>query len=296
MRSVFLIVFFASSLALRAQQVPEIFGSGLLLKDGVFGFTLSPDGREAFWVESRGGRDTLIIMQSQFLNNKWQPANVAPFSGKSGIWKDIDPVFSPDGKKILFQSNRPSEGKNNAQNDFDIWAVNKMGKGWSAPYRLGNVINTDASESFASISSNGNIYFMKDNPDGHGSSDIYRSEFKNGQYQIPVNVGAPVNTTFRDSNPFISADEDYLIFFSSDSTGFGSVDLYISFMENGRWSAPINLGDQINSVEGEFCPFVHSKQKKLYFARTVTHKNGRRSENIYSVSFDPKNYEAKIKK
>lgn len=283
-----------SSFSLHAQQ-PEIFEPGLLLKDGVFGFTLSPDAQEAFWVESRGGRDTLIIMHSRFVDKKWQSASVATFSGNTA-WKDIDPMFSPDGKMILFQSNRPSEGKSNAKNDFDIWAVTKTSTGWSAPVHLGNVINTENSESFASITSSGSIYFMKDNPDGIGTSDIYHSILKNGAYQTPVNLGTPINTTFRESNPFISPDENYLIYFSSDSTGLGSVDLYISFMEKGTWTAPINLGQPINSDVGEFCPFVHSLQKRLYFSRTVTNPDGRRIENVYSIPFDPKKYRAKNKK
>lgn len=293
MRFTIALLFLFTSIHLASAQRPEIFEPGLLLKDGVFGFTLSPDAREAFWVESKGGRDTLIIMQSRFVNNQWQTPVMASFSGNVGVWKDIDPVFSPDGKRILFQSNRPSAKKDNAKNDFDIWAVDKTATGWSTPYHLGDVINTEVSESFASVTKSGHIYFMKDNPDGIGSSDIYKSVNKKGVYQTPVNLGTTVNASFRESNPFISPDEDYLIYFSSDSTGFGSVDLYISFMENGGWSAPKNLGNTINSEEGEFCPFYHVKQKRLYFSRTITHPNGTRTENVYYTPFNPYDYKTK---
>jgi Tol biopolymer transport system component len=264
-----------------------MFHPGLISDNGVFGFTLSPDGNEAFWVKSNGGRDTLFILQSVKVKGTWTKPKPASFSSTSTSWKDIDPVFSPDGNTILFQSTRPVEGLPDREG-FDIWGVKRTADGWGDPYHLGNVINSDVSESYASIANNGNIYFMKENPDGKGSSDIYVSRFRNGAYQLPENIGNPINTSFRESNPFISPDEDYLIYFSSDSTGHGEVDLYIAHRANGTWSKPVNLGKPINSEVGEFCPFFHKREKRLYFSRTVKTANNRRIENIYSVSFEVK--------
>jgi hypothetical protein len=155
---------------------------------------------------------------------------------------------------------------------------------------LGNLINTDASESFASMAKNGNIYFMKDNPDGKNSSDLWVSSVVNGIYQKAVNLGTPINTTFRESNPYISPDEDYIVYFSSDTTGVGDVDLFISFRKNNQWSKPKPLAAPINTTLGEFCPFVHQKEMKIYFCRTVTNPNGRRTEDIFSFPFNPEDY------
>ena len=190
---------------------------------------------------------------------------------------------------VLFQSNRLVESKPN-RSYFDIWASKREQNGWSEAFHLGNVINTDASESFASMTNDGHIYFMKDNPDGKNSSDLWVSKLVNGQYQEAVNLGAPINTTFRESNPYISPKEDYIIYFSSDSTGLGDVDLFISFKEGERWSKPKSLGVPINGKLGEFCPFVHQKQKKLYFCRTKVNGTGRRTEDIYVVDFNPKKF------
>ncbi len=278
-----IISFFSSA------QQPTIFEPGIISDGGVFGFTLSNDGKEAFWVNSNGGRDTLIIMRSSKRNDEWQKPAPASFSDHAGEWKDIDPVFSPDNNMILFQSNRPVEGKPDRKG-FDIWAVKRTKTGWSEAYHLGDSINTDASESFASMANNGNIYFMKENPDGIGSSDVYVSKFVNGNYRKPVNLGTTINTNFRESNPYISPKEDYIIYFSSDSTGLGDVDLMISFRKNGEWEKPKSLGSPINSPLGEFCPFVHQKQKRLYFSRTEQKPRGRRVEDIYSYPFDLEKY------
>ncbi|HOY11914.1 MAG TPA: hypothetical protein PLY70_02190 [Saprospiraceae bacterium] len=269
-----------------AQSSPQMIDSKSITTDGEFGFTCTPNEEIALWVKSGGKRDTLVIMQATKVKGKWSAPKIASFSN-SGKWKDIDPIFSPDGKVVYFQSNRPRPGGADA-NGFDIWAVKRIGNQWGEPYHLGMVLNTDSSESYASVASNGNLYFMKENENKQGNSDIYFSKYINNAYQSPTNIGYPVNTLeFRESNPFISPDESYIIYFSSDSTGFGEVDLFISFNEKGIWSTPKNLGQPINSKVAEFCPFVN--KNKLYFTRQEKGSDGM-IEHIYSVDFDPNLY------
>lgn len=272
----------------RAQTEPKLFEPGLISNGGVFGLTISPESDIALWVSSNGKRDTLKIVESRKINGAWTSPKVASFSSPNGAWKDIDPMFSPDGKTVLFQSNR-NTGRNPDRKDFDIWAVTRLQNGWSEPYHLGNTLNTESSESYASMSKNGNIYFMKENEDGKGKSDIYVSEYKKGKYQAPRNLGLPVNTAERESNPYISPKEDYCIYFSTDKSGAGEVDLYISFRKYGVWSSPKNLGKPINSAVAEFCPFVHDKERRLYFSRQEKQED-RFKEDLYYVEFDVKKY------
>lgn len=270
-------------------QDAQLFEPGLISDGGVFGLTISPDGNTALWVKSNGRRDTLVILQSNKINGQWSKPVTASFSSADAQWKDIDPIFSPDGKTVLFQSTRKVPDQP-GRTGFDIWAVDKTVSGWSVPYHLGNLINTDVSESYASVTRKGDIYFMKENPLKAGNSDIYVSRKINGKYQEPENIGLPINTEkFRESNPFISPDEDYLLYFSSDSTGFGEVDIYISFRENGQWLLPQNLGTKINTVLAEFCPFYHEKEKRLYFSRQKKGEN-RMYEDIYFIEIDIKKY------
>lgn len=286
MKPVLVIVSLCFPFFLFAQKEPIMFEPGKISNGGVFGLTISPDGNTALWVESNGRRDTLIIKESQKINGVWQEPVIASFSTTTAAWKDIDPVFSPDGQQVLFQSTRPVPDQPN-RTGFDIWAVKRTAKGWSAPYHLGNIINTDVSESYASITTPGHIYFMKENVNKQGNSDIYVSRLVNGIYQNPENIGAPVNTIdHRESNPFIAADESFLIYFSSDPKGLGEVDLYISFNKNGTWTTPKNLGSPINSSMAEFCPFYHAKEKRLYFARQ-DRSGTRMREDLYFISFDP---------
>jgi tetratricopeptide (TPR) repeat protein len=55
------------------------------------------------------------------------------------------------------------------------------------------------------------------------------------------------------------------IYFSSDRKGgYGGFDIYVSYMNNGKWSLPENLGPNVNSVGDEVTPFLY--KNKLFFA------------------------------
>lgn len=280
-----------SSFICQAQPSPQKLHEGTISNDAVFGFTLSPKGDHGLWVQSNSGRrDTLVIMEAKIKKGKLLNKRVAPFSlnAARGLWRDIDPMFSPDGKTIYFQSTRPVPGFP-ARKGFDIWAIQKgQGGKWGEAFHLGNTINSDSSESYSSVSINGNMYFTLAK---NGMTDIYVSKFIKGKYETPVALPSIINDQAeRESNPFIAADESFIIYFSTKKAGLGEVDLYISFNKNGEWQYPVNIGAPVNSALAEFCPFYHAGQKRLYFSRQKKREGGGMIENIYSVDFDPAKY------
>lgn len=50
--------------AIAASPSDGMFEPGLVSDNGVFGFTLSPDGQPALWVQSGGARTRLVIVES----------------------------------------------------------------------------------------------------------------------------------------------------------------------------------------------------------------------------------------
>lgn len=248
----------------------KIFEPILISDNTAFGLTISPNGKELLYVNSFGGRDTLQLFQSKKIKGLWQIPEPAFFS--DARLKQIDPFISPDGNTILFNS-RTSEQKN-----FDVYAIYKANKKWSAPVLLPAAINTAASEFYATLSNKKNIYFTR----RVTSNDLYVSYFVNNQYQEAIPLDSTINSSENESNPYISPDEDYLIFFSDRKGGHGDTDLYISFRNNLQWSYPINLGPKINSDLSEFCPFVDANNHMFYFSRTQV-VDGRRVENMYEI-------------
>lgn len=67
------------------------------------------------------------------------------------------------------------------------------------------------------------------------------------------------------THPSISADGKTVYFAAERPEGFGGLDLYVSKNEGGKWSAPQNLGDQINTPGDESFPFIHNSGM-LYFS------------------------------
>jgi hypothetical protein len=65
--------------------------------------------------------------------------------------------------------------------------------------------------------------------------------------------------------PCLSEDGEDLYFASNMPGGFGGWDLYVSYLEDGYWGPPINLGPTVNSEGDEVTPFI-SDQKELFFS------------------------------
>jgi Tol biopolymer transport system component len=248
-----------------------------LISNGeVFGIAISPLGDELFYVNAYGGRDSLHIFHSKKLNDEWQKPQPTSFSIDN--INQIDPSFSPDGKTLLINAYISDDKK------YDVYSINKTETGWSEPQVMSDQINTDAHEFYATMTSNRNVYFTRRNE----SNDIYVSKYDNGKYQKAVPLKGEINTEFSESNPYISPEEDYIIFISDREGGYGGADLYISFNNKDVWSAPINFGPKINTKDSEFCPSQDYSNERFFFARTIL-DGKRRIENIYSIPMDALN-------
>jgi outer membrane protein OmpA-like peptidoglycan-associated protein len=66
-------------------------------------------------------------------------------------------------------------------------------------------------------------------------------------------------------HPALSADETKLFFSSNMPGGYGGMDLYFVEKRYGEWTAPINLGPDINTSRNEVFPFMHDNGT-LFFA------------------------------
>jgi hypothetical protein len=269
MRFSFIFSFIGLVFQFNAFSQARVFEPDLISNDQVFGGSFTPDGKEVYFTAAFGGRDSLQIFYSKKIKGIWEKPQIAPFADRK--FKQIDPFVSPDGTTVIYNSN------NTAAGDFDVYAAHLTPKGWSAPVRLGNEINTTASEFYATMSYVGNIYFTRRNKD----NDIYVSRYVAGKYQ-PAELLDSVINAGNESNPYISPEEDYLIFLSDRKGGYGDTDLYISFKKNGKWSIPQNLGSQVNSAISEFCPGVDQKNELFFFSRTEM-VGKQRVENIYYI-------------
>jgi len=93
---------------------------------------------------------------------------------------------------------------------------------------------------------------------------IFRTVRSNRSWSEPTAINLNNTKEFNDGHPFIDPSGKYLIFASDRPGGYGGSDLYVSKIEDGLYTTPINLGPEINSVGNESFPYTNA-MGQLYF-------------------------------
>ena len=197
----------------------------------------------------------------------FQPENLGLDFEYDQYW----PSLSVDETTLIFTALIPKNPDNpavvgNRQEDF--FASDFRDGKWSKPRNLGSPLNTPDNEGAQTISADASaMYFTACNrSDGKGGCDIYYSEKRNGLWTRPRNLGEPINTSAKETQPSISADGRTLYFVSTRGGGKGGQDIWMSTLDNeGRWGKPVNLED-VNTPGDESSPFIHLDGCTLYFA------------------------------
>jgi cell division septation protein DedD len=83
--------------------------------------------------------------------------------------------------------------------------------------------------------------------------------------------------------PVLSADGNTLYFSSNINSGVGGFDIYVSFYQNNQWTAPQNLGHNVNSLGDEIVSSI-GDDGTLYFASNFLQGFG--GYDIYSATLE----------
>ncbi len=249
---------------------PEIF------KINEWGPVFSPDGKELFytWQNPNGSQDYHINYMKK-VDGVWSTPVPAPFTDKNGS-PEIEPNFSPDGKRLYFDSERTG-GFGGA----DIWYVEKTDTGWSAPVNAGATINAASNDNFASFAQDGSIFFCSDRKNGNWDIDIYYAKYENGKFSAPIRLGDSINTPNWDACPTVVIDK--LFFESTRSDGFGEGDIYFSRISGDSFGKAELMSANYNTNKSEM-GLVLSPDKKYLFFKYF------REANIYWVDAEALNY------
>jgi flagellar motor protein MotB len=208
------------------------------------------------------------------LNATKNPVPFNPVSAGNTIDTSDDeywPSITADGMTLMFtrqgRQGVKSAANGSVQEDFYISYFSD--NSWQKAINAGPPLNTRQNEGAQSLSSNGSyMYFTAcDRPEGLGSCDLYFSSFSEGRWSEPSNLKSPVNTSYWESQPSISADGKTLFFSSNRPGSMGGKDLWFSRMSaKNLWAEPVNMGSAINTEGDEMSPFIHFDGRTLYFA------------------------------
>ncbi len=180
---------------------------------------LSHDGRTLLVYRGTGGGDLFYSIRGTDMS--W--SNLTPMEDINTEYKESSACLSKDGKTLYFTSDRPR-----GYGGLDIYMSKmKMDGSWGLAVNLGPVINSQYDEEGVSLSEDDRVlYFSSNNSRSMGGYDVFRAEHDGMQWNRPVNMGYPLNTT-DDDVFFTFTGQSEMAYFSSERIdGAGSQDIY----------------------------------------------------------------------
>ena len=219
--------------------------------------------------------------------NKQKLSNKKPLSSVINTkFNESTAVFTKDGKTVYFTRNnyvnkRLGTDKENTILLKILRATKDSNGEW------GNVVEVPFNSDQYNVAhpalspDEKYLYFASDMAGTLGGSDIFRVEILGGnKYGKPENLGNVINTSGRESFPFISKNN--VMYYSSDGfPGLGGLDIFaVKFYDNGTTSKTINIGRPGNSADDDFC-FIMDSDSKIGFL-TSNRPGGKGKDDIYS--------------
>jgi hypothetical protein len=235
---------------------PEVFS----LEKAVHGvIAFHPNCREIYWIlfSPTYGDHQPSIQYVTKTKGQWSEPMIFEHTREYGA---MNMSISPDGERLFFASRRPwpdSWGKQpgpKSLESYKIWVCEREDSTWKQPRILDRRINQDLGGITSTL--DGTLYT-------HG---IKRIRCRNGRYSEWQKLSSPLNTgRIRGGNPFIAADESYILFNGKWPGVFG-YGIFISFrLQDNIWTEPVNILQEAKAERGGSQPVVTPDGKYLFF-------------------------------
>lgn len=242
-------------------------------------YNFQQQGDLRVWARSGAGFKASQIRLQRRVQGRWLPPET--WAQADARWRDSDPFLGAGGKALLFISDRPgpttpsappsaTAGAPRGQLDlFEAAAADAgsaaPGQSWATPRRLAESLQSPQYE-LGPERHGGETWFGSYRPGGPGPLSIYRT-LSSDTTQAPEPVAAPVNDAGHNSDPTLSPDGRYLLWWS-DRSGRG--DLYLAErLGADRFGPALRLPAAVNDDQAfEFTPWVGDDGEWLYFAST----------------------------
>lgn len=238
----------------------------------------SLDGRHLYMASTRtgtlGGND-IWVAERRNTRSPWsEPVNVGPEINSAANDFCPTPLI---GGWLLFVSERTGPGTCGAgAGKGDIYITRQHRDGhWSPPRHLGcdadgtgpNFPGSEFGPSLVVTLQGTFLYFSSD---AYGTDmDIYASRMRRDGTFAPAAPVAELNTTSGDFMPNVRWDGLEIVFDSNRAGGQGGRDVYAATRRrtSDPWSAPVNLGTNVNTAGNETRSSVSGDFKRLHFGR-----------------------------
>lgn len=147
------------------------------------------------FIADRSGNDLTALRSFRYNNSQYDVAQ---------------PSVSSDGKYLFFASDMPG-GKGGS----DLYYCELINGEWAAPVNMGSKVNSSGGEYYPYMHPSGKLYFTSNRSGGIGKLDIYFTSLYNGNWEDPVPLPEPINSTADDFS-FAAQDNLQTGYFSSN--------------------------------------------------------------------------------
>ena len=252
-------------------------------------------------IDSLVGKNELAYCDSAL---KWMekdfPISVKNMSKINTIYSDVAPTFYYEA--LLFSSNREGavlKKKHGQTNEafYNLYLTTKKDNGkWEAsnPFGSVNSRNHDGAACFDKTYTS--VYFTRsehtqgqnENHSDQNRLKLYKADKKHVGWTVAERFILN-DSLYSFAHPSMSADGKFFYFTSDLPGGFGGFDIYVCVkVDENNWSAPINLGREVNSAGNEMYPWYDQNTKKLYFSSDG--HLGMGGYDLYSTSLNQGNW------
>ncbi len=170
-----------------------------------------------------------------------------------------------------------------SKNNGDLYTCQVENGKWTKTLPMKGINTKYREDHIAMAYDNKTVYFVSDRPGGLGGKDIWKSSRKgNGEWMEPENLGPNVNTEYDEEGVFIHPDGKTIYFSSRGHNTMGGFDIFESTFEEGKWTAPLNMGSPVNSPDDDVF-FVLTADGKTAYLSSVK-EGGYGMQDIYAIT------------
>lgn len=192
----------------------------------------------------------------------------------NSTYEETRPMIAPDGKTLYYSRANHPDNTGGVKDDNDIWysELNSETGTWEKSKNLGTQLNNKGANYISSITPDGNAMtvilgnqYTKGNKMKPGVS-ISNKTSEGWSTPQPLDIiNAQIETT--DGNYFLANNRKVLVMAIDRFNAFGGKDLYVSFLQkDNTWTEPLNLRNDINTVNTESSPYLAADNETLYFS------------------------------
>jgi len=227
-------------------------------------------------VQDTATTDEKILISYRKGDTTWTTRKPLDYQKKTSRKEQLSLLaLSADGQNMLVYK------------DGDIYESYFSENRWSAPELIPGDLNTEAMETSAAYSPDGNtVYFSSSRKGGFGGMDLYQCLLDSTRTCTKsVNLGPVVNSGEDEDGIFLSRDGKALFFASKGHNSMGGFDVFFSLKnDTGAWMPPQNMGLPTNSPNDDIFLVLDKNNKRGFLASYRADSKG--NMDIFSCNYD----------